>query len=337
MRLRLFLVVLALFFLPASGALAQLASFIVASTPSDVPPGAPVTIAVELRQGHSIAGMYILYRPFGSAEYRRAEMDLRGSIAQYTLPADRLAPPFLEYYFVLVDVKGKRESSPPNATGDPFTSPPAQPFRLTVQDKQETQVIFLSPDQGATLDPEDVLISFSLLRADSTVVPRATQIKLDDQNVSAQAVFSQDLIVYVPGNYGIRLAPGRHVVKVGLFGRNGRVVSTAEMAFSVRRPSGVYVEDAQAQPGFDAKLNVQAESRHETISNEGTWYNRAGLQFRGTTDIWTFTSNLFLTSDEKAERQPQNRYFVGVEMPWVKAGYGDHYPIFPDLILRVST
>jgi hypothetical protein len=57
------------------------------------------------------------------------------------------------------------------------------------------------------------------------------------------------------------------------------------------------------------------------------------MQFRGTTDIWTFTSNLFLTSDEKAERQPQNRFFFGVETPWIKAGYGDHYPVFPDLLL----
>ena len=333
MRLRLFIAAGGLFFLPAWGVLAQLSSSIVALTPGEVPAGAPATISVELRQGHSIAGVYILYRSFGSTEYRRAEMDLRGSTAQYTLPADRLTPPFLEYYFVLVDGKGKRESSPSNATGDPFTSPPAQPLRLTVQDKQESQVLFLSPEQGATLDPDDVLISLSLLRADSTVVPRATQIKLDDQNVTAQAVFSEDLIVYVPGNYGIRLAPGSHSLKVGLFTRDGRVVSTAEMTFSIRQPSRGYLDEAPAQHGFDAKVNVQAESRHETMSNEGVWYNRAGMQFRGTTDIWTLTSNLFLTSDEKAERQPQNRYFFGVETPWIKAGYGDHYPTFPDLVL----
>jgi hypothetical protein len=333
MRLRSFIAAAGLLILPVWGVLAQLSSSIVASTPAETPAGAPATISVDLRQGHSITGMYILYRPFGSTEYRRAEMDLRGSTAQYTLPAERVAPPFLEYYFVLVDSKGKRESAPPNSSGDPFTSPPAQPFRLSVQDKQDSQILFLSPEQGATLDPDDVVISLSLLRADSTVVLRATQLKLDDQNITPQAVFSGDLIVYVPGNHGIRLSPGRHSLKVGLFTRTGRVVSTAELTFSIRRSSGDDVDDARAQRGFDAKVNVQAESRHETISNEGQWYNRAGMQFRGTTDIWTFTSNLFFTSDEKAERQPQNRYFFGVETPWVKAGYGDHYPTFPDLVL----
>ena len=333
MRLRSFIAAAGLLFLPVWGAYAQLSSFVVASTPAETPAGAPAAISVDLRQGHSITGMYLLYRPFGSAEYRRAEMDLRGSTAQCTLPAERLTPPFLEYYFVLVDGKGKRESSPPNATGDPFTSPPAQPFRLTVRDRQDAQVLFLSPEQGATLDPDDVLISLSLLRADSTVFPRATQIRLDDQDITAQAVFSGDLIVYVPGNHGIRLAPGRHALKVGLFTRTGRVVSTAELTFRVRRSSGDDMGNVRAQQRFDAKVNVQAESRHETISNEGIWYNRAGMQFRGTADIWTFTSNLFFTSDEKPERQPQNRYFFGVETPWIQAGYGDHYPIFPDLIL----
>jgi len=333
MKLHVCIAAAGLLFLPAREALAQLSSTIVASSPAETPAGAPATISVELRQGHALAGISLLYRPFGSTEYRRSEMDLRGSTAQCTLPADRLTPPFLEYYFVLVDGKGRRESSPPNASGDPFTSPPAQPLRLTVRDKQDSQVLFLSPEQGATLDPDDVLISLSLLRADSTVVLRATQIKLDDQNITAQAVFSGDLIVFVPSNHGIRLAPGRHSLRVGLFTRTGRVASTAELIFWIRRSSTDDTDDARAQHGFDAKVNVQAESRHETISNEGLWYNRAGMQFRGTTDIWTFTSNLFFTSDEKPERQPQNRFFFGVETPWIKAGFGDHYPIFPDLLL----
>jgi hypothetical protein len=333
MRLRLFIAAGGLFFLPAWVAFTQLSSNIVASTPAEAQGGAPATLTVELRQGHSIAGVFILYRPFGSTEYRRAEMDLQGFTAHYTLPADRLTPPFIEYYFVLVDGNGKRESSPMNATGDPFTSPPAQPLRLTVQDKRESQVIFLSPEQGATLDPDDVLISISLLRADSTVVLRATQIKLDDRNITAQAVFSEDLIVYVPGNHGIRLAPGRHSLKVRLFQRNGRISSTTELTFSIRQTSGDYRENTPEPRGFNAKVNVRAESRHETISNEGEWHNRAGVQFRGTSGVWTFTSNLFFTSDEKADRQGQNRYFFGVETPWVKVGYGDHYPAFPDLVL----
>ncbi len=328
------LVVASLLLLPAAAGLAQLSSSVTEVTPAEAGAGAPVSLTVTLQQGHRATSILLLYRPFGSSSYRKAEMDLRGSTARFTIPADYILPPFVEYYLVLTDEAGTSEAYPRTTGTDPLRSPPLQPLRLMVGKNEEPQVLFLSPDPGAVVDPDDILISLSLLRADSTVVRRATQVKLDDINVTASAVFSEELIVIVPSNQGLRLSPGPHTIKVGLFNRKGEVQATAELTFSVRGSAAGLLQSAQPVRGFDYNLNVQVESRNENIRDEGTWYNRAGATFRGKTGIWTINSNLFLTSDERSDRQPQHRFFLGVQTPWVQAGYGDHYPTLPELILN---
>lgn len=321
-----------LLFLPAA-TVAQLALSVVSASPGEAPVRKPLTLTVELKQGHRAVGVQLLYRSFGTSTYRKAEMDLRGNTARYTIPADVARPPFLEYYLILTDAAGKRESSPPNAGGDPVTNPPPQPARISIQEEENQQILFLSPEPGASLNTDDVLISISLLRADSSIVRKATQIKIDDVNITAGAVFSDDLIVYIPENNGFVLAPGPHTVKVGIFNRKGQLRGSSEMTFVVRRTGMDLTAAAVPARRFDYSLNVNVESRHEQIQQEGTWYNRVGASFRGKTGILGLTSNLFLTSDERGDRQPQHRFFAGVETPWIQAGYGDHYPSFPELII----
>lgn len=321
-----------LLLIPAA-TVAQLALSVVSASPGEAPVRKPLMLTVELKQGHRAVGVQLLYRSFGTSTYRKAEMDLRGNTARYTIPADFARPPFLEYYLILTDAAGKRESSPPNAGGDPVTNPPPQPARISIQEEENQQILFLSPEPGASLNTEDVLVSISLLRADTSIVRKATQIKIDDVNVTAGAVFSDDMIVYIPENNGLVLAPGPHTVKVGIFNRKGQLRGSSEMTFIVRRTGMDLTAAATPARGFDYSLNVNVESRHEQIQQEGTWYNRVGANFRGKTGILGLTSNLFLTSDERGDRQPQHRFFAGVETPWIQAGYGDHYPAFPELII----
>jgi hypothetical protein len=312
---------------------AQLSSYVSSTTPASAPPRKPVPVTVELQQGHRITDVQILYRPFGSSSWRKAEMDLRGNTARFTVTKEYALAPFFEYYLVLTDASGKMVAYPPATGDDPIKAPPALPLRVTIGDEDKEQILFLSPEPDGLLEPDDVLISISLLRADSAVVRKATQIKIDDINVTTGAVFSEDLIVYAPDNQGLTLSPGAHTVKVGLFNRKGQLYASAELTFSVRGTGrDVFATPAPVR-GFDYNVDVNVESRHEQIQSEGTWYNRAGATFRGKTGIWGFTSNIFLTSDERSDRQPQHRFFAGVETPWVQVGYGDHYPVLPELIL----
>jgi len=294
----------------------------------------PITITAELQQGETVERVFIVYRPFGESDYQRAEMDLLGNSAKVTLPSRVVIRPFIEYYIVLQNRAGKLETYPLSETPDPFTTPPGKTLRLLVrsEDQSETQVVFLSPDPNSAVEASEALVSISLLRADSTIVRKATQVFLDGANVTKYIVFSGDILVLPPDNLGRTLAPGPHRVSVRLFDRTGNLAAASTVRFTVQG-GNMFAYTEPVTTKFKYGLNVNVESRHEQVSNTGIWYNRAGLNFTGTINDWRFKSNLFVTSDEQSDRQPQNRFFIGVEHPLVYAGYGDSYPSFPNLIL----
>jgi hypothetical protein len=328
-----FLVCLAAFLSFAfSSARAQISTKIGSVTASPASINSPVTISVGLLQGETIEKVYLAYRPFGSNEYTRLEMDIVGNTATVTIPPREVVPPFIEYYIVLQHRTGFLESYPLSETYDPFSSPPGKTLQLTVGSGSaaNAEVLFLSPDAGARVQPDDLLISISLFRADTTVVKRATQILLDGADISEHAVITDDILVLSPENAGVTLRNGPHRLTVRLYNREGRLHRTETIQFSIYDGENVHVESASA---IRTNASVQLESRHENISSLGTWYNRATISASGQSGDWRVAGNAFITSDEKADRQPQDRFFIGAESPWLRVGYGDAYPTFPNLIL----
>jgi hypothetical protein len=318
---------------------AQISNRVSDVSPTEALAGQPLTVTVDLLQASSVREAFLMVKTFGASEYRRLEMEIQGTQASATVPVRGVTSPFLEVYVVLELTSGGRESYPLSTGDDPFTSPPPQPLRIRVvsADEADTQILFLSPDPNAVISTDEAVISFSLLRADSNVVRTSTQLLLDGADVTAGAVVSDDIVVYVPENTGTTLSSGRHTAVVRIFDREGKLYRSARLSFSIRSAEELATAAYAAPPprrGFDYDLQVNIESRHEEIRNEGTWYNRGGYRFRGTSGIWTVKSNAFATTDETPSRQPQNRFFLGVETPWVQVGYGDAYPAMAELILN---
>jgi hypothetical protein len=320
--------------LSTPGAVSQLTTKISSVAPDEAVAGAPITVTVELRQGETIEQVFLLARTYGETEYQRFEMDLRGNTASVTLPSRLMIPPFLEYYLVLVDRSGGREAYPLNERADPFTAPPSKTLQLPVRlhADEESQIVFLSPEASSILQSEEVVVAVSLLRADSLVVRNATQLFLDGANVTDRSVLSGDLMVFVPANHEITLSPGAHRINVRLYSRNGNLYRAASLTFSIWAENA-YAGAAELSSQVRYGGSVQLESRQERVQNVSTWYNRAGLQFSGRSGEWRLLTNAFLTSEESPSRQPQDRFFVGVESPIIRAGYGDAFPTFPNLIL----
>jgi hypothetical protein len=318
----------------SSVSVAQVSTKIASIAPSESEPFIPVTLTVNLLQGETIERVVLIYRPFGESQYTPVDMDIVGNVASATIPAKVVQPPGVEYYIVLVGRDGVMETYPLSETADPFRNPPEKTLRLAVRPADETSpdVTFLSPDPNATVPEEDLVISFSLLRADSTVASQATQVMLDGVDITPEVVFSGEIGVFVPSNANRQIAPGMHRVTVRLFDREGRLYRIQGVTFNV--PGTGILTVPQAAPNiFAYNLSVQLESRHEEVNDRGTWYNRGGYRFTGKYGTWRFVSNAFITSDESPERQPQNRFYLGAESRSLRIGYGDAYPSFPDLIL----
>jgi hypothetical protein len=315
-------------------AVAQVSTRVSSVGPAEAVAGTPVTITVDLQQASGIDRILFLFRGFGESEYRRIEMDIAGNKATASLPGLVITPPFIEYYIVLHDNSGAYEAYPFSDSPDPLSNPPqnTQRMQVRVPATGDEQVLFLSPDPMNILSPDDVLLSVSLLRADSLVDRAATRLLLDSRDVTDRALFSGDLVSFVPANADLELPPGPHTATVILLDRNGNTYRTVSVSFSIRGESA-FSSMVRSGDSFRYNATLQVESRHEDLGASGQWYNRTGFIFRGSTGDLRVRSNLFVTSDEKTSRQPQNRYFVGAELPWVKLGLGDTYPEFPELVL----
>jgi hypothetical protein len=302
--------------------------------PEEAYVGQALTITVHFLSGQTYARVDLAYRAYGESQFQVVEMDLTGTGARATIPTRFVLAPFLEYYLVLTEQNGNVETHPYSEVRDPLTTPPPRTLNIPVRsaEQEEYQILFLSPDPSDVLDAADVVVSVSLLRADTAVAAGATEIALDGSNVTPQAVLAGDLLVFVPSNVGITLTPGIHTVKIAVRDHGGKLYRTALRRFTVRG-EGRYSYAPAPPKDFRYSAQVYVESRHEDIAGTGSWYNRGGYQFSGTRGEWRLTSNAFLTSDERSYRQPQNRFFVGLESATVSAGYGDAYPLFPTLIL----
>jgi len=330
-RLGVLIVCAALLSIPASG---QISTRVAGVTTGEPVAGVPVQVTLDLRQTAGLQSILLLYRPFGESEYRRIEMDVTGNRATAQIPAAAIRPPFVEYYIVLRDLQGTFEVYPLSDSPDPLATPPQSTQRLEIRERleEESPVIMLSPEPLGIYSPQDVLISVSLLRADSTVARELTQLLIDGIDVTQQALFSGDLVVFVPANVGMILDAGNHTVSLRLLDRSGAVRYESLVPFVVRSEAEPFPVEAPVAE-FRYNTSLQFESRYEDLGTSSQWYNRARILFRGQTGTLQLQSNLFLTSDEKSDRQPQNRYYLGAGLPWLKVGIGDSYPEFPDLIL----
>ncbi len=316
----------------ASSLQAQVSTSISSFSPSEAVSESPLVVRAELRHGETIERVYFLYRSFTESGWTRVEMELMGNTAIARVPPRHVSPPFLEYYIVLVNRSGQLESYPVSENPDPLSNAPGKTLQLPVMKKEDdVQAVFLSPEPNASYETNDVLISVSLYRADTMVVKRATQLFLNNTNVTRHIVISDDILVYVPANHGVTLKPGRYTASVLLYNRQGLLHRQVTTSFNVL---------AEGQPperggtAFVSTGSVDLELRREKVNREETWYNRGNFRFNGSQGAWRFNANAFVTSDERLNRQPQNRYYAGLESKWLLVGYGDSYPYFPSLILN---
>ncbi len=311
---------------------AQVPSNIIVDAPATAPAGSPILITATLLNGESYDAVTLLYRPFDESEYTRTEMDLRGNTARGVIPPPVVRPPFVEYYLVLETRGGSLEAYPLDQGTDPFRNPPQKTLQTAIgsDSPPESSVLFLSPDPYSSVPEDELVVSISLLRVDSSINLRATRILLDGTDITNGAVFSEDVITCVPANLSIQLSPGQHVVTVLLFNNEGKDAGSASLVFST---TAAEFNDQLGADAWRTNASVQLESRFERIGGLGTWYNRGGVAVEADQGDWLLRSNLFITSDESPNVQPQNRYYIGVESSWLKAAFGDGFPIFPNLVL----
>ena len=314
----------------AAGADAQISDKIGKITTGTAEPGKSLSFQIELLQASTLERLELAYRQFGVREFSRIEMSLTGNIASATLPAEAIIPPFVEYYLLLYYAgKDVPETYP-------VENPDQSPLQINVQPGmlEKTQIIILSPDPGERVSAEDLLISLSLAQFDSGTVVGPIQIYVDKTNLSEGILRYGDLIVVRPENVSAKFSAGAHEVHVVLTDMTGKSIDSVSWSFSLEGTTEELPQLTLPVSPLRTYSSLQLETRQENISGSATPFNRATLTANASYREFQARGYLYLTNDEKQYRQPQNRFLVVAEAPWLKIGYGDSYPTLPDLIMN---
>jgi hypothetical protein len=303
---------------------AQINRYIRSLTTQPAKEGADLQVSASLNNTSDIARVLLYYRSFGTTEYKILEMPVDRDSASVTIPAGDVAPPFIECYVLAETNSGKQETYP-------YENPQTIPTRIPVEPRspKDQEVIILSPDRNDYLLPSDIYISVSLVYATDNIDRSRTQVFFDNINVSSKAVIMGDLVVVSANGLPANIPAGLHTITVKVFDKKGTLYHTRTRPFNVITTEVAKEIGARVVYSADA----QAELRQENIKGVVTDYDRLDARGNAKYGILKSTANLHLTSEEKPDIQPQNRYFLSLDAQYARASIGDAYPHLPTTIM----
>ncbi len=286
--------------------------------------GKPQPISVELQPNAQVRKVTLRYRSFGETSFKGMEMLLAGRTATATIPVEAIVPPYVEYYIELQLDTGTETY--------PLVSPDANPLQFTVKpaNAKDQEVRFLSPEPGETVAAEDLVIAVSLFYASDAVNRKATTLYLDGVDVTSGAVWSDDVLLYSPKNFGRPLNLGAHFMRVELRDTTGKPYHAVEQSFNLSSAAAIAEEKARLQSVGSASV----EYRNEALSAGTTTYIRGDARIDNTYKSIGFGGNLHLDNQDKDNLQPQNRYLLYGQTDFLRIQYGDAFPKFPSLIVN---
>lgn len=283
--------------------------------------GESINVTVELATSLGFSKIEFAYRNFIESEFRTLEMNITGSLASTVIPAKDVTPPYIEYFIKLyLTDQDKIETYP-------IENPTLAPIKLFIKEKPIISLIWFSPAQNEKQTADDCLIAFAIENTDTTLDIGKTKIFLDDKDITEKLILSENTFV---GKIDTSLLyQGLHYLKIELYNYQMEVIHSEKKQFSIIK----YLPGEVKLKNINYKGSFSFEKRNENISGFSSTYNRGTIYANSEYDFIKLNSMLYLTNEEKSYRQPQNRYFIGLEIPHLKIGYGDVYPIFPSLIM----
>lgn len=285
----------------------------------------PLSISAELFGSENISSMNIAYKFFGQNEYRKMEMLVAGNTASITIPAEEVLPPYIEYYLIVTLKSGTTETYPLDIDKG------VNPLQVAIAgiSEKDKQIIILSPTAGEMISQQEMLISISFVRAPDNIDINKTKIYINDQDLTSNALFAGDLIV-LSGENTAAIGIGARLLKVEVYDKDGALYHSITRNFqAVSAEVAAGVESRWKYNGY-----IKGESRSENYNSAQTWYNNITADMGGSYDQWRFNGYAYLTSEEKSNRQPYNRYTASIQGgDWLDVKVGDAFPRFPTLIL----
>jgi hypothetical protein len=305
---------------------AQVSSIISTVHIGDAKEKIPLSISAELFSTESITGIFTAFRSFGQTEFTRGEMLITGNTASITIPGAVVQPPFIEYYLIISMKDGSSQTYP---VGIEQGVVPLQVPVSGVSEKDK-EIVILSPTVGETMTQSEMLISISFINASDKIDIPKTKIYLNNQDVTGGVLFAGDLLILSGDNIPQNLGIGSRLLKINVYDKEGKLYNSVSRDFRI--VSNEAAEEIGSRFKYDGYL--KEESRNENFNSASVWYNNIEAQFNSSYNQWKLNGFAYLTSEEKSNLQPYDRYSATIQNgDWLELKVGDAFPQFPNLII----
>ena len=315
-----------LLFIFSSELSAQVSSIISVVHIGDAKEKNPLSISAELFSAESIIGIFAAHRSFGQTEFTRGEMLIAGNTASITIPGIDVQPPYIEYYLIINMKDGSSQTYPLNVEQG------AIPLQIPVSgvSEKDKEIVILSPNAGEIMVQSEMLISISFIKASDKIDIPKTKIYLNNQDVTGGILLAGDLIILsgnnIPHNTGI----GSRLLRIDVYDKEGKLYYSLSRDFQI--VSSEAAADVSSRFKYDGY--IKGESRNENFSSASVWYNNIEAEFNSSYNQWKLNGFAYLTSEEKSNLQPYNRYSATIQNgDWLELKVGDAFPRFPNLII----
>lgn len=325
MKKTLYIITLLVF--ASSGIFAQISNYISGVKIGEAKEKNPITVIADLISAENISEISLAYKPFGESEFLKLEMMIAGNSASATIPLDKVQPPYIEYYLVINLKSGEPQTYPLGI------SEGVSPLQISVSgvSQKDKEIIVLSPNEGEALSTDEQLISISFVRAPESIDIAKTKFFLNGKDVSGIAVVAGDIIVLSGENIPTDFDGSARDLRIEIYSKDGSLYHTLKRTFQVVSPEVAAAIESQ----WKYNGSLRGEARSENLNSVGTWYNNATANFNANGSGMQLSAYGYVTSEEKANKQPYNRYLAAFDAgDWFSLKAGDSYPRFPNLIME---
>lgn len=295
------------------------------TVPEDVVEGYAFNLHIELLDGEQVNKAVLFYRVFGASEFLPLDLIIQGNSLIAEFGKNSVISPSIECYIYTVNASGTEKLYPTSALQT------MNLLKIEVRKKNllNEDIIILSPTANEILTSSDFFLAFSILRFSDRVKINSTKVFINEVDFSSLLQFSDDLI-FIPQGLINELNEGVNTFKIILFDLNDKIISQSNYSFQI-----VTQEQKEELDKLKLSLNgsVELNLANENLRIGSLNYSRFNIRLNGNYGTINSTSNIYVTNEEKLNLQPQNRFSFQAFTDWFNLNIGDHFPIYPSLIL----
>ncbi|MFN3821821.1 MAG: hypothetical protein ACK4OO_05755, partial [bacterium] len=265
----------------------------------------------------------LYFRGEGSSSYTYMEMKIDRYRIIGEIPGEVTQSGGYVEYYLWVELEGGGEIT--NPQGLPFGG---EPWRIALLSPSESPsvghlaVTVLHPEPGATIPEGPVVIAVSVNLADEEVEHFRFRIFIDGEDLTSQTTFSSGvLVLHLP-----KMRQGIHTVHVYRV-VEGREEELASWRFRVFR------EGPPPLGMGPVKGEVVAGISYEEISQRVRNPEFVDARFNGSWRNWDWGVRTYVSSLERPDQQPINRYLGNLKWNKFKLTVGDAQPQFSEFTL----